>query len=122
MTSAERLSLIDCRGVDLPLTTQAELLGLSRSRLYYVPVGPSPEEVLLKRRIDEIYTAWPFYGVRRITAQLKREGVVANHKAVARHMGAMGICGDHPGAQSKQTSPKPSGLPLSAAPRQGRSS
>ena len=40
---------------ELPLTLQAALLGLSRSSLYYRPVPPSPEEVALKHRIDEIY-------------------------------------------------------------------
>jgi putative transposase len=44
---------------ELPLTRQAALLGLSRSSLYYQPVPPSPEEVALKHRIDEIYTAHP---------------------------------------------------------------
>jgi putative transposase len=60
-------------------------------------VAPSPQEVALKHRIDEIYTERPYYGVRRITAQLRREGVVVNHKAVARHMHEMGLAGICPG-------------------------
>jgi putative transposase len=51
----------------------------------------------IKRHIDELYTRWPFYGVRRITAQLRREGRVVNHKAVERHMREMGIAGIAPG-------------------------
>ena len=81
----------------LALTVQAELLNLSRSSLYYQPVLPSAEEVALKHRIDAIYTAYPFYGSRRITAQLQREGVVINRKAVQRHMREMGIAGICPG-------------------------
>jgi putative transposase len=73
------------------------LLGLNRSSLYYQPLPPSPAEVALKRRIDEIYTAHPFYGVRRITAQLHAEGQVVNHKAVARHMREMGLAAIYPG-------------------------
>ncbi len=57
------------------MSTQAELLSLNRSGLYYQPVAPSAEEVALKHRIDELYTQWPFYGSRRITAQLQQEGV-----------------------------------------------
>src|SRR5438552_3671452 len=53
-------------------------------------------ELGLKRRIDEIYTAYPFYGVRRVTAQLRREEWVVNHKAVARHMREMGLAGIAP--------------------------
>jgi putative transposase len=82
---------------DLPLSVQAELLSLSRSSLYYQPVPPSAEEVALKHRIDEIYTAYPFFGSRRITVQLRREGLVINRKAVRRHMREMGIAAICPG-------------------------
>ena len=41
----------------LPLTTQAHLLVISRRTLYYQPVPPSPEEVAIKHRLDERYTA-----------------------------------------------------------------
>lgn len=76
---------------------QAELLGLNRSSLYYKPVGPSEEELTLKHRTDEIYTQWPFYGSRRITAQLQQEGLQVNRKAIQRHMKEMGIAGICPG-------------------------
>lgn len=81
----------------MPLKTQAELLSLNRSSLYYKPVQPSPEEVAIKHRIDELYTQYLFYGSRRIAAQLKHEGVIINRKAVQRHMCEMGIAGIHPG-------------------------
>jgi putative transposase len=76
---------------------QADLLGISRSSLYYQPRPPSAEEVALKHRIDAIYTQYPFYGSRRITAQLRREGKEVNRKAVQRHMREMGIAGICPG-------------------------
>mgnify|MGYP002682709802 CR=1 FL=1 len=76
---------------------QADLLSLSRSSLYYQPALPPAEEVALKHRIDEIYTAWPFYGSRRITAQLTTEGMTINRKTVQRHMREMGIAGIAPG-------------------------
>jgi len=58
---------------------------------------PSAEEVALKHRIDEVYTAHPYYGYRKITAQLQREGMQVNHKAVARHMHEMGLAAVYPG-------------------------
>src|SRR5258708_38643476 len=76
---------------------QAELLSLNRSSLYYQPQPPSAAEVALKHRIDELYTRWPFYGSRKITAQLQQEGVEVNRKAVQRHMREMGIQGVSPG-------------------------
>jgi putative transposase len=81
----------------MPIKSQAELLSLNRSGLYYRPLTPSPEEVALKHRIDELYTLRPFYGSRRVTATLRREGWRLNRKAVQRHMREMGIAGIHPG-------------------------
>lgn len=60
-------------------------------------MGPSPKEIAIKHRIDEIYTEHPYYGSRRITAQLRREGFEINRKAVQRHMREMGIVGICPG-------------------------
>ncbi len=91
------MALVDRADPDLSLTEQAALLRLSRSSLYYQPVGPSPEEVALKHRIDEIYTATPFYGARRIAAQLAREGQPVNRKTVARYMAEMRLTAIYPG-------------------------
>src|SRR5690349_8281443 len=82
------------------------LLSLNRSSLYYRPVAPSADELALKRRIDELYTARPFYGVRKITASLRAEGMVVNHKAVARHMREMGLAAIHPGPKRRPRRPE----------------
>jgi putative transposase len=82
--------MIDHDTTELPLTTQAELLSLNRSGLYYVPVPPSPEELFLKRRIDEIYTEYPFYGSRRITVVLREERPVTR-KTVQAYMQDLGL-------------------------------
>ena len=105
MTRADRLTLLDRAATELPLRAQAELLSLNRSSLYYVPAPPSSEEVAIKHRIDEIYTERPFYGVRRVTAQLRREGLLINHKAVERHMREMGLAGIAPGPQLSTPAP-----------------
>lgn len=97
LTRDERLALLERDNPELALATQADLLGLSRSSLYYQPVPPSAEEVTVKHRIDEIYTECPFYGSRRIAAQLEREGILVNRKCVQRHMREMGIVGICPG-------------------------
>jgi putative transposase len=59
-------------------------------------VPPSAEEVAVKHRIDELYTESPFYGPRRLTACLRREGYLVNRKQVQRHMREMGIEGIAP--------------------------
>lgn len=102
LSRTERMNMLEWEGGDMPIKTQADLLSLNRSSLYYVPVGVSPETVALRRRIDEIYTAHPYYGVRRITVQLRRDGLLVNHKAVARHMREMGIAAIYPGPNLSQ--------------------
>jgi putative transposase len=70
---------------------QCELLGLNRSGLYYEPAGETAENLRLMRRIDEQYTACPFYGSRRITAWLVEQGEEVNRKRVRRLMRVMGL-------------------------------
>lgn len=81
----------------MSLTTQCELLSLNRTSLYYRPVPPTPEELALKRRIDELYTAYPFYGSRKIAVVLG-----LNRKLVQRHMREMGIAGIVPGPNTSR--------------------
>src|SRR5690349_7878994 len=102
MSRDERRALVDRAEAALPLSVQAALLSLSRSSLYYRPLGPSSQEVALKHRIDEIYTQHPFFGSRRIAAVLRREGRVLNRKAVQRHMREMGIAGIRPGPNTSK--------------------
>jgi putative transposase len=104
LTREERLAFIERTDNKLPLVVQTELLNLNRSSLYYQPRPPRAEEVRLKHRIDEIYTQSPFYGARRIAAQLQREGMSINRKTVGRYMQEMGIAAIYPGPNlSKRT-------------------
>ncbi len=70
---------------------QCELLGLNRSTLYYRPAPEPAEDLRLMRRIDEQYTARPFYGSRRMTAWLVQQGEAVNRKRVQRLMRVMGL-------------------------------
>ena len=62
-------------------------------------------EAALMRRIDELFTAWPFLGSRRITAMLRAEGVNVNRKRVQRRMRLMGIAALGP--KPRTTKPAP---------------
>jgi putative transposase len=92
LTRAERVGLLDWNSTAFPIQKQAELLELNRSGLYYVPVAVSPDELALKNRIDELHTAYPFYGSRKIAVELH-----INRKAAQRHMREMGITAIYPG-------------------------
>jgi putative transposase len=93
---AERRALVEPEG-ELPVSVQCELVGVSRSSLYYRPVGPSALELALKHRIDELYTAFPFYGSRRMTVALQQEGYAVNRKRIQAYMREMAIWGVAPG-------------------------
>jgi putative transposase len=53
--------------------------------------------VAIKHRIDELYTAHPFYGSRKLTALLEQDFAPINRKRVQRYMREMGIAGISPG-------------------------
>jgi putative transposase len=75
----------------LSVRRQCELLRVSRSGLYYEPEPPDPEQLALMRRIDEIHLKHPFYGSRKVSLELQREGRDANRKRIQRLMRLMGI-------------------------------
>jgi putative transposase len=80
----------------LSVRRQCELLGLCRASLYYQPAPQTAENLRLMRWIDERYTAWPFYGSRRMTAWLVEQGEAVNRKRVQRLMRLMGLEVIHP--------------------------
>ncbi|WP_425466220.1 IS3 family transposase [Paenibacillus methanolicus] len=93
----ERIELLDWHSPELSLSVQAELLGLNRSSLYYKPVPPSPEEIRLKHRIDELFTRHSFLGYRKIAAIMNREGDSIHANTVRSYMREMGIIAIYPG-------------------------
>ena len=98
MPRTERLALLEREAPELPLKTQAELLSLSRSSLYYQPVPVSAEEIALEPATAEIYTRYPFYGSRRITVELRQNRQIkVARETVQRYMREMGIAGICPG-------------------------
>ena len=92
-----RRQWISSQDSELSLTEQASLAGISRSSLYYRPVGISEEEIRLRHRIDEIYTQYAFYGSRKMAITLQKEGFAVGRKRVQTAMREMGIEGIHPG-------------------------
>ena len=83
--------MIDRRRPSLSVVRQCKLLDISRSGLYYQPVGVSDEDLNLMKLIDHQYMATPFYGARKIAAWLKSECHNVNRKRVRRLMQLMGL-------------------------------
>ena len=82
--------MIDREG-ELTVERQAELLELSRSSVYYTPRPVSQRDLVLMRRLDELHLEAPFYGARKLAAQLRREGHEVGRRHVRTLMWRMGM-------------------------------
>lgn len=72
-----------------PTALACDLLGCSRSSYYYR--SSRLEEDELQAAIESVALAWPTYGSRRITAQLRRQGWPINRKRVTRLVKELGL-------------------------------
>jgi len=87
---------------ELSIRRQSNLLSLNRSSLYTKRQPENPVNLALMRRMDELYTDMPFYGVRKMTEHLRSEGYSVNHKRVRRLMRLMGIEAIYPKPNSSR--------------------
>jgi putative transposase len=83
--------MVETDNPSLSIRRQCELIGLSRSTLYYEPASESELNLQLMRLIDEQYLRTPFYGRPRMTAHLRRLGYEVNPKRVGRRLQIMGL-------------------------------
>ena len=76
------------RDHDLPVKRQAELAGISRGSVYYVPAPVNAADLALMRVIDELHLEHPFAGARMLRDMLKARGFEIGRKHVATLMPA----------------------------------
>ena len=106
MSAPDRCALVDHDHSELSVRRQCQLLGVARSGVYRTPPAANDDDdPALMRRIDELFTAWPFLGSRRITAMLQAERQAINRKRVQRLMRRMGIAALGP--KPRTTKPAP---------------
>jgi putative transposase len=79
------------RNHELPIKRQAELVGISRGNVYYLPRAASEADQRLMKRIDTLNLAHPFAGSRMLRDLLNREGFEVGRRHVATLMQCMGI-------------------------------
>jgi putative transposase len=89
ISSEQRKGMIDPCCPFLSISTQCQLLTLTRSGFYYIPSGESEENLAIMRQLDRQYFSTPFYGVLRLTALLILAGFKVNKKRVRRLMKLM---------------------------------
>jgi len=71
-------------------------MGIKRSTLYYqrkINIHKKQKELRIRKKIENISREHPYYGYRRITASLRRDKVIVNHKKVLKMMKELGIQG-----------------------------
>jgi putative transposase len=88
---SQKLGFIDRDIPRLSIFRQCEIIGISRSSVYYEPCTESEENLLFMRLMDEYYIKYPFYGVRRMTVYLQTLGHKVNVKRVRRLYRLMGL-------------------------------
>jgi putative transposase len=91
MSAPERRAMVERPGKDLSVRRQCALLNLARSGVYRPRPGAAASDLAVMRRIDELHLELPFYGSRRMTFELNKEGRGVNRKRVQRLMRLMGI-------------------------------
>ena len=91
-----RCALVEADHPALSVRRQCELLGVNRSTYYYVAATESPLNLELMQLIDKQYMHTPFYGWPRMTAYVRKQGYLINHKRIQRLMQKMGIQAIYP--------------------------
>ena len=106
MTPAQRRELTDRQHRHLSIVRQCQLMGVSRSSLYYRPKETSQQDLSLMQAMDRQYLETPFYGSRRMKASLDRQGMTVSRKRVQRLMRLMGLRAIYRQPRTSQPAPE----------------
>ena len=107
-------------GKDLSVRRQCAPPGVARSGVYRPKPVAEADDLAVMRRIDELHLELPFYGSRRMTFELNKEGPgVGNRKRVRRLMRVMGIEGAGSAPRHEQSRARAQDMPLQAARPEG---
>ncbi len=79
------------RGHELSVTKQAEVVGIARSTVYYLPARVSAADLDLMKQIDKLHTEFPFAGSRMLRRLLAADGSKVGRRHVKTLMRRMGI-------------------------------
>ena len=82
--------MIEMNHEGLSVRQQCTLLEINRSTLYY-EANSREDDTKLAEEIHNLWLEMPFYGYRRITAELQRRGYQINGKRVIRLMKEMNL-------------------------------
>ena len=89
--SLEQKRRIVDTGCKLSIRRQCELIGLSRSNLYYKPKPISESELKVLKLVDEIYTSHPYFGTRRMLAELEDHDISIGRQKIRKYYRLLGL-------------------------------
>ena len=87
----QRRSWINPQHQRLSIRRQCQLLGLAAASYYYRAEPEPAQNLRYMRWLDEEYTRYPFYGVRKMTFGLQQQGQAVGPKRVRRLLRTMGL-------------------------------
>ena len=79
------------RGHELSVSRQAEVVGIARSTVYYLPRPVPAADLELMRQIDKLHLEFPFAGARMLRRLLAANGSKVGRRHVKTLMQKMGI-------------------------------
>ena len=89
--------------IELSVAEQCRILEISRSSAYYESTREEDNDLALMRQIDELYLERPYYGSRRIRAELSTAERPLNRKRIQRLMRLMGLVAIYPNKRLSTT-------------------
>jgi putative transposase len=112
MSAPDRRAKVEQPRKDLSVRRQCALSSVARSGVHRPGLVARADDLALMRRIDELHLELPFYGSRRMTLELDKEGGGVDRKRVRRLMRAMGIEALVPRPGTSKAAPGAQDLPL----------
>lgn len=85
---------------ELGFKIKCKLLNVARSSMYYKPKQSDTSVDKIAKEILAIRNEFPCYGYRRMTVELRKKGLIVNHKKVHRLMNELGIKTIYPKKQT----------------------
>lgn len=82
--------MIDQMRSDYPVQRLCALLACPRSTYYARPQAHTPDADVVAA-VEQVLMRWPFYGYRRVPAQLRRMGIVVGERQVRRVLRQLGV-------------------------------
>ena len=95
-STEQKRNLIEWSCRELSLSTQCELLSISKGALYYESVTMDQFSIAVMSFIDRQHMQTPFFGSRKMVVELRKNGYIVNRKRVQRLMKKMGISAIYP--------------------------